>query len=143
MSDKWYTPAWVFESLGLQFDVDVCAPVGGTGIVPASKHYSIEDDGLTQDWQGLVWMNPPYSKPTPWIDKWLEHRNGLTVVPFAKSKWFQKLWNEADGIVAMPPNIKFVQPDGSLKQIFMNCLIASVGIEATNALKQSGMGIVR
>ena len=53
MSDEWYTPKFVFDGLRIEFDIDVCSPIGGTGIVPAKKFYSIEDDGLASAWGGL------------------------------------------------------------------------------------------
>jgi hypothetical protein len=28
-SDEWYTPKYIFDALGLRFDLDVAAPVGG------------------------------------------------------------------------------------------------------------------
>ena len=28
-SDDYYTPAWVFERMDINFDIDVCAPPGG------------------------------------------------------------------------------------------------------------------
>ena len=28
-SVDWYTPAWIFERIGLQFDLDPCQPTGG------------------------------------------------------------------------------------------------------------------
>lgn len=144
MSDEWYTPSWVFEELNVTFDVDVCAPVGGTGLVPAPKHYSIDDDGLAQDWQGFVWMNPPYSKPTPWIDKFVAHNNGIALVPFSKSKWFVNLWNNNDvALLALPPNLKFVRPDGSSKQIFMQCVLVGIGEKAASALNQCSINKVR
>lgn len=144
MSDEWYTPHWVFKELNVTFDVDVCAPVGGTGIVPAPKHYSIDDDGLSQDWDGFVWMNPPYSKPTPWIDKFLAHNNGIALVPFSKSKWFVNLWNNDNvSMIALPPNLKFVRPDGSSKQIFMQCVLVGVGEKALSALQQCSINKVR
>lgn len=44
-----------------------------TSIVPANKRYTIEDDGLKQDWivphNGLIYINPPYGRELP---KWAE-----------------------------------------------------------------------
>ena len=56
--DDQYTPPWIFEALNIQFDLDVCAPEGGIPWIPATNHYSIKDDALTQPWYGNVWMNP-------------------------------------------------------------------------------------
>lgn len=49
-SDDYYTPAWVFERLGITFDLDVCAPPGGIPWIPAARYYTMEDDGLAQPW---------------------------------------------------------------------------------------------
>ena len=67
-NDECYTPKWIFDTLGLTFDVDVCAPAGGIHYIPAVTHYSMIDDGLSKEWVGRVWMNPPYSKPKEWVD---------------------------------------------------------------------------
>ena len=68
-SDDYYTPPFIFEQLGLQFDLDVAAPVGGVPWIPAANHYSILDDGLSKEWFGVVWCNPPYSDVTPWAKR--------------------------------------------------------------------------
>jgi hypothetical protein len=69
-SDDCYTPRWVFDAMGLEFDLDVAAPRGGPWHVPAKRYYTAEDDGLTKPWDGLVWCNPPYSKFLPWAERW-------------------------------------------------------------------------
>ena len=100
-SDDFYTPRWVFEAMGLEFDLDVAAPPGGIPWIPAKRHLTMLDDGLTAEWEGRVWMNPPYSQATPWVERFIAHRNGVCLVPFAKSAWAWKLWEAADA-VAMP-----------------------------------------
>lgn len=72
-SDDWYTPAWVFEGMGITFDVDVAAPDGGVAWIPATRSLTVADDGLSTDWSGTVWCNPPYSEPLPWCQKWAQH----------------------------------------------------------------------
>ena len=133
-NNDYYTPAWIFEKLNTKFDLDVCAPIGGTGLVPAARHYSLVDDGLVSPWEGVVWMNPPFSAPTPWIDKFIEHDNGICLVAMSRSKAFMRLWNQADALVALPNNLSFVLPDGKKKDIFMPCILAAMGDENVRAL---------
>ena len=64
VSVDWYTPPWVFERLGLRFDLDPCQPSGGIPWIPADTYYDLAIDGLLTPWYGLVWMNPPYGKHT-------------------------------------------------------------------------------
>ena len=64
LSVDWYTPPHIFDGLGI-FDLDPASPVGGVAWIPALQYYTLEDDGLTSDWFGRVWLNPPYGKQTP------------------------------------------------------------------------------
>jgi hypothetical protein len=63
-SDRWFTPAWIFDGMGVDFDLDVAAPTAGPLHVPCTAWYSETDDGLSSRWYGVVWCNPPYSAPT-------------------------------------------------------------------------------
>jgi hypothetical protein len=59
-SDEWFTPKWIFDSMpGVVFDLDPAAPPGGVPWIPARCHYSKVDDGLSQPWYGLCWLNAP------------------------------------------------------------------------------------
>lgn len=58
VSVDWYTPPWIFERMGVEFDLDPCQPIGGIPWIPTRKFYTIEDDGLTSSWLGKVWLNP-------------------------------------------------------------------------------------
>jgi hypothetical protein len=141
-NDECYTPQWIFDDLGVRFDLDVCAPIGGTGLVPADKHYSELDDGLTSPWFGLVWMNPPYSKPTPWIDKFIGHSNGICLVPTSKSKWFTNIWNIAHAVTLMPPNLKFIN-NGKNFQISFQTIMFAMGDDAVAGLHRLNTSKVR
>ena len=79
-SDAWYTPAWVFDGLGVTFDIDVAAPAGGLPWLPARLSYTVADDGLALPWHGLIWCNPPYSAPTPWCRRWAQHPDGFILL---------------------------------------------------------------
>ena len=143
-SDDYYTPKWVFDGLGLEFDIDVASPLGGISWIPAKRYFTQYNDGLAQDWAGgRVWMNPPYSKPRPWIEKWLKNGNGICLVAAGRNGAFNKLWNECEAITFMPNNMKFVSGMGIEAGIFMPVVMAAVGAENVAALKASGFGLVR
>ena len=93
-NDEQYTPKELFDAMGVQFQLDVAAPKGGIPWIPAASHYSLEDNALDQPWSGMVWMNPPYSKPSPWVDKFISHGNGVALLPMSKSGWSKRLWND-------------------------------------------------
>lgn len=58
------------------FTVDVAAAPHNTKL---ERFYTIEDDGLAQDWTGeRVWCNPPYSSIEPWVAK--AHTSGAELV---------------------------------------------------------------
>ena len=143
MADDWYTPKVIFDALNVTFDLDVCSPQGGTGIVPAAAYYTIEDDCLTKQWEGFVWMNPPYSNPKPFVEKFLDHGNGIALVPMAKSKWFHTIWDRAHGVMPAPVNLKFIRPEGGETQIMFNTALVGMGKKAINAMQQSNLGRIR
>lgn len=142
-SDDYYTPPYIFEALGVTFDMDVSAPPGGVPWIPARRSIDVIEDGLATPWEGLVWCNPPYSDPTPWIDKFIAHAHGLMLVQISKSQSVRRLWQSADGILVMQPDLKFQTGGGEKKGIYMPCIMASMGDISTLCLKSSGLGHVR
>jgi len=68
-SDDAYTPDWVLaiakRALGGIIDLDPCADPKRR--VPARRHFTLVDDGLSEPWYGTVWLNPPYSDTTAWL----------------------------------------------------------------------------
>jgi phage N-6-adenine-methyltransferase len=66
-SYDWGTPQEFFNKVDQEFGftLDVCASWWNA---KCERFFSIEDDGLSQEWSGVVWMNPPYGKD---IAKWM------------------------------------------------------------------------
>ena len=78
----WATPKKLFEYFDdtYHFDLDPCSTHENA---LCKKHFTIEEDGLKQDWGGSkVFMNPPYSRETSkWIEKaYQESLKGAVVV---------------------------------------------------------------
>lgn len=132
-TDDYYTPRWVFEAAGLVFDLDVAAPVDPTlRTCPARRYLTPVEDGLNQPWEGLVWMNPPYSAAGPWVERFVAHRNGLALVPPTRSAWAGSLLRTADAVALLA--IGFVQP-GRAHGTYRNLLLmAACGPVAAEAL---------
>lgn len=144
-SDDYYTPKWVFDALGLQFDIDVASPVGGISWLPAKRYFTQYDDGLAQDWGGQrVWMNPPYSKPLPWIEKFIKNKNGVALLPTSTGRWMIHLWESKASWLLLPP-MKFIQGNMIEAKGFIpvRCWLIAMGDENVAALKSSGIGFVR
>lgn len=107
--DDCYTPRWVFDAMGLQFDLDVAAPVGGPLHVPAANWYTAADDGLTQPWTGAVWCNPPYSAFGPWGRKWTHHAQGALMGTYTPgTSWFPEVFAAAEAVAFI--TCEFIRP---------------------------------
>lgn len=67
-TDIWETPQAFFEELNREFhfETDVCALQENA---KCDRFFSPETDGLSQEWFGHCWCNPPYGRR---IGKWVE-----------------------------------------------------------------------
>lgn len=113
-SDEWYTPAYVFEALGTQFDLDPCP---GPADCPAAGWARCIALGLDYDWRGFVWMNPPFGGRnglTPWLDKFFTHCDGIALTPDRTSApWWQAAAPRADAVLFWAPKIHFLAGPGA------------------------------
>ena len=135
-SDDYYTPKWIFDALGLHFDLDVASPPHPTN-VPCDRYYTQADDGLASPWYGRVWMNPPFSNPTPWVQKWLQHGCGIALLPMAKGcRWLYDLWN-SDAKLTVTRRIEF-HHQGRMTQISFPTALWAMGDENVAALQKLG-----
>ena len=136
-SDEWYTPAYIFEALGVAFNLDVACPPEGPRYVPAANYFS--EGALGRDWYGMVWMNPPFghqSTKRAWLRKFFDHGNGIALLPDRTSApWWQEFAPLADAVLFISPKVKFERPDGSIgKQPGSGTTLFAASQEATDAL---------
>lgn len=126
-SDDCYTPRWVFDAMGLGFDLDVAAPLGGPWHVPAIRYYTAEDDGLTAPWDGLVWCNPPYSKYRPWAERWATHDRGVLMgMTSARSMGRAVGLNSADAVAFI--DVQFERQDQPARDVPTAIFVAFRGV---------------
>ena len=101
-SAEWYTPQHIIERvcdvLG-GIDLDPCSNSHEHPNVPAAEHYTAADDGLSKDWRGTVYMNPPYGRDIePWAQKLAQEfaagrtTEAIALVPArTDTQWFRIL----------------------------------------------------
>ena len=146
-SDEWYTPRYIFDAIGIRFDVDVAAPERGPRYVPTQNWFHVRYNALRQPWFGCVWMNPPFGHQRHkkmWLRRFFAHGNGIALMPDRTSApWFQEFAPQADAICWVAPKIKFERPDGSIgNSPGTGTALFAAGPKAANALDQCGLGMV-
>ena len=115
-NDEWLTPPEIIKALG-EFDLDPCSPIKRPWDT-AKNHFTIEDDGLSQEWKGRVWCNPPYGRETfQWLEKLSLHNGGGIALIFARTEtkgFHRQIWEKARGVFFFEGRIKFYRVDGSM-----------------------------
>ena len=144
-SDDWYTPKYIFDALGVSFNLDVACPPEGPRYVPANSFYS--EKSLERPWHGFVWMNPPFGHQNTkrkWLQKFFDHGNGIALLPDRTSApWWQEFATLADAVLFVAPKVKFERPDGSIGNEPGNgTTLFAAGMVASDAINQSDLGVV-
>lgn len=111
--DEWLTPPDLLYKLGT-FDLDPCSPIKRPWVT-AKNHYTIEFDGLKNEWYGRVWLNPPYGQNTgKWLEKLAEHGNGIALI-FARTEtrmFFENVWKKATAVLFIKGRLHFHHVNG-------------------------------
>jgi len=101
--NEWYTPVEYLDlarQLMGAIDVDPASCDWAQDRVKATVYYTKDTDGLSRDWPGSVWLNPPYSFPE--VEQFTaklqqQYEQGITteavllVNNCTDSDWFQQL----------------------------------------------------
>lgn len=142
-TDIWLTPPELVNALG-EFDLDPCASIKRPWDT-AKKHYTIQENGLAQPWDGRVWLNPPYSqKVLPhFLRKMAEHGNGIALL-FARTNtknWFEWVFPFAKGLMFLRRKIYFFYPDGTPSKWGATApsVLIAYSEQDARALKNSGL----
>lgn len=114
-NDVWLTPKYIIESLG-EFDLDPCyLPPEIRPWETAKNTYYLPTDGLSKEWEGRVWCNPPYGKETfKWIEKLSKHGDGIALI-FARTEtigFHEQIWGKADAVFFFKGRLRFYTDKG-------------------------------
>jgi len=125
-SNEWFTPSEYIGAAravmgGVDLDPASCALANET--VQATTYYTKDEDGLSREWVGRVWMNPPYGKEggesnqARWTRRLIEsYETGevsqavFVVNAVTAAAWFEPFWDYA--ICFVRRRIRFVSPSG-------------------------------
>jgi ParB family chromosome partitioning protein len=123
-NNEWYTPVDFLDAarsvLG-EIDLDPASCELANTNVRAKQFYSVDDDGLSQEWSGKVWMNPPYGQPdiANFAVKLIEELTSKRVTEAivlvnnaTETEWGQSLLSGADAVCFKCGRIKFLNSAG-------------------------------
>ena len=133
-NDEWLTPPSILDALG-SFDLDPCAPVHRPWDT-AGTHFTSADDGLSQQWHGRVWMNPPFGTAAiKWMRRMADHGNGIALIPARTETrmFFETVWSRADAICFLEGRPHFHFVDGHKAAFNSGAPICLVAYGARNA----------
>ena len=94
-TDLWETPQDFFDRYNAiyGFTLDVCALPDNA---KCNTYFTPEQDGLSQEWVGVCWMNPPYGRAiAKWVQKAFESaKHGATVVCLLPARTDTRWWHD-------------------------------------------------
>ena len=123
-NNEWNTPKTYTEAARTvmgSIDVDPASSEAANKTVRAAEYYTKEDDGLSHEWHGAVWMNPPYSGGL--VDDFSkklvsEYQNGavtqacVLVNNATETEWLQRMFLIASAVCFPRQRIRFIGSDG-------------------------------
>jgi phage N-6-adenine-methyltransferase len=123
-ANEWYTPQDYIEAarfvLG-EIDLDPATHPIAQDWIKAKTFFTEQDDGLTKDWRGRVWLNPPYSrdKIKAFINKTVEEIEAARVTAaivlthaYTDTEWFHKISPVMQALCFTNGRIAFTDPGG-------------------------------
>ena len=128
-NDDWETPKEILQDAIKKYQIapmlDVCATDSNSKF---SKHYTMNNDALNQEWDDDFFMNPPYSQINQWMQKAYEqhrkHNVDALILVFSKTstKWWHKYVEDKAETHFIEKRIRFLL-DGVEPQYCTKCKI--------------------
>ena len=112
-SVEYETPDEIWEPLNDEFGftLDVAARPENA---KCETYFTELDDGLSQEWEGVCWMNPPFGRV---MQKWVRKahaawNNGATVVALIPARTNTKWWHDCIQDIA---EVRFIRGEVKFK----------------------------
>ncbi|KKM45460.1 hypothetical protein LCGC14_1560810 [marine sediment metagenome] len=121
---EWYTPAEYIASAARVMggiDLDPASHPAAQETIRADRFFTLTDDGLSQAWEGRIWLNPPYAQPTIWhfVEKLVAELSSgnateaiLLTHNYTDTTWFHHAESIAAAICFTRGRIRFIDADG-------------------------------
>jgi len=151
--NEWYTPKPIIaaakEVMG-GFDLDPASSEVANKVVGAVAIHTAEDNGLKHNWEGKLWLNPPYASDL--IPKFMEKlassvesgavTEALVLVNNAtETKWFARLAGVSSYLCLPTGRVKFWHPSKESVPLQGQCVayIGKHGKKFCEAFKSFGI----
>jgi hypothetical protein len=143
---EFYSPVEVIEAArrvmgGIDLDPASCAAADAR--VRAQRYFTAAEDGLLQEWDGRVWINPPFFAGS--YERWFaklcaEHTaervsQSCLLMPVSDGRWFHDLLQYP--VCFLFHRQSFFTPAGDLKEpLRYGCVVSYQGPEAARFYKE-------
>lgn len=120
-NNEWYTPMEYVDSARIvmgAIDLDPASNDFAQANIKAKTYYTASNCGLSKDWEGRVWLNPPYSRKllNKFVDKLINEEGVSEYICLVNSstdtKWCHSLMNNAELMCLTKGRISFLNQQG-------------------------------
>lgn len=123
--NEWYTPIEIIESARAvmgSIDLDPATSLLANESVKAEQIFTKGDNGLRQEWNGNIWMNPPYSQPLikEFSDKIVSELENQSIEQACvltnnatETEWYQQMMQRCSAVCFIKSRLKFIDYKGN------------------------------
>ena len=152
-NQEWYTPDDVIEAVRFvlgTIELDPASSEIANEVVQAQKIFTLDDDGLAHEWEGAVFMNPPYSARVidQFVTKLLSSPKVTQAITLTnictETSWGHALLRAADYICFPSRRFGFRKPDGTTPGLAgQGSMICGIGVDKDRFYEAfGGVGII-